>query len=334
MQPRVIDHLIEKIAHCVDTHYLGTPGQYARWLWQEKPEQCIWGERKLGLNEYGSADAANILYTIGRFPADAETRDGFVRTLQSMQNPETGMYTESTHHTVHTTAHCIAALELFDAKPLYPCTALAKYADKEALYELLTTTGSAHVTAGLPAIFINTGTATLEWKNWYFDWFWENTDPEIGFWDYGHARALPKEQYHHYMGGGFHIMFIHESEHRPYRYPEKMIDFCFFLLDDPENSKVFCEYCKYLDIDLVYSMTRASRQTTYRFDEMKARLEAFAERYLDMLEKIDYETDEYFNDLHMLFGAVCCLAELQAALPGKILTTRPLRLALDRRPFI
>jgi hypothetical protein len=49
---------------------------------------------------------------------------------------------------------------------------------------------------------------------------------------------------------------------------------------------------------------------------------------------IDYENDEEFNDLHMLFGAVCCLAELQMALPGKILTSKPLRLVLDRRPFI
>ena len=52
------------------------------------------------------------------------------------------------------------------------------------------------------------------------------------------------------------------------------------------------------------------------------------------MENIDYEHDESFNDLHMLFGAVCALCELQAALPGKILTSKPLRLVLDRRPFI
>jgi hypothetical protein len=35
-----------------------------------------------------------------------------------------------------------------------------------------------------------------------------------------------------------------------------------------------------------------------------------------------------------LFGAVCALAELQRALPGEIRSERPLRLVLDRRPFI
>ena len=35
-----------------------------------------------------------------------------------------------------------------------------------------------------------------------------------------------------------------------------------------------------------------------------------------------------------LIGAVCALAELQLALPGKIETTVPLKIVLDRRPFI
>ena len=40
------------------------------------------------------------------------------------------------------------------------------------------------------------------------------------------------------------------------------------------------------------------------------------------------------NDLHSVFGTVCCLAELQRALRGSIITEKPLKLVLDRRPFI
>ena len=65
-----------------------------------------------------------------------------------------------------------------------------------------------------------------------------------------------------------------------------------------------------------------------------AAMEEYAERYMAMMMAIDYENDRYFNDLHSLFGAVCALAELQAALPGRIMTAKPLRLVLDRRPFI
>ena len=40
------------------------------------------------------------------------------------------------------------------------------------------------------------------------------------------------------------------------------------------------------------------------------------------------------NDLHMLFGAVCAVSELQLALPGEIESTVPLKNVLDRRPFV
>ena len=52
------------------------------------------------------------------------------------------------------------------------------------------------------------------------------------------------------------------------------------------------------------------------------------------MDTVDHTTDDRFNDLHMLFGAVCALAELQSALPGEVRTTVPLKLVLDRRPFI
>ena len=48
----------------------------------------------------------------------------------------------------------------------------------------------------------------------------------------------------------------------------------------------------------------------------------------------DENTSDEWNDLHMLFGAVCAVAELQIALPGELRSTYPLRQILDRRPFI
>ena len=104
-----IDGLIAKIHRIVERHKI-EEGVYSRWLWQNESST-----RQLGKNEYGCADAANILYTIGAFERDPEKRACWVKAMQDMQNPETGMFTEATHHTIHTTAHVIAALELFDA---------------------------------------------------------------------------------------------------------------------------------------------------------------------------------------------------------------------------
>ena len=109
------------------------------------------------------------------------------------------------------------------------------------------------------------------------------------------------------MAGGFHYFFNHEAEHRPFRYPECVIDSC---------------------------LTRAMRKTAHRFDEGMGMLEEYEAAYIENFYRVSNEEDYYFNDLHCLFGAVCCLAELQQALPGTLITEQPLRLVLDRRPFI
>lgn len=334
MKAVVIDDLVQRIEKCVADHKLA-PGCYARYLWNNPA-----GDRKMGKNEYGCADAANILYTIGAFPTEPEERAAFVTCLQEMQEPDTGLFREHTHHPIHTTAHCTAALELFDARPLYRAVALEPYTTREGLYGLLESDDvwvkawpGSHQGAGILPCLTNCGMVGLEWKNWYFDWMWEHSDPELGFICFGEKRS-PKLR--DYMCGGFHYLFNHEAEHRPLRYPEKIIDFCLEMMTDYKTHELLGvrKACDFINIDIIYSVTRAMRQTPHRFWECKAALEKYAEDYLAVLYGIDYEKDESFNDLHMLFGAVCALAELQAALPGKILTTKPLKLVLDRRPFI
>jgi hypothetical protein len=55
---------------------------------------------------------------------------------------------------------------------------------------------------------------------------------------------------------------------------------------------------------------------------------------VDFLTQLDWDSDDGACDLHRVFGAACALAELQRAVPGLLRTPRPLRLVLDRRPFI
>ena len=100
---RNIDALIGKIKKTVDSHYLGN-GAYARYLWQNAK-----GTRKMGINEYGCADAMNILYSICEFPRGVH-RDECLAALCSLQNEESGLFLEDTHHPIHTTSHCTAAI--------------------------------------------------------------------------------------------------------------------------------------------------------------------------------------------------------------------------------
>ena len=338
MEPVNIDSLIERIVRCVDSHKLAA-GSYARWIRDSGK-----GGRNLGRNEYGCADAANILYTVGRFPKDPEERAEWVRILQSMQDPVTGMFSEPTHHTIHTTAHCISALELFDASPKYRCGALDGLLAKDGLYGFLENEvdwqrpwPESHKGAGILPCFAGTGVITQEWLDLYFDWMWEHSDPGTGFFYFPKNGEPRKDKLFRYMAGGFHYIFNHEYERRPLRYPEKIVDSCLLIMKNgignPEYGNLLTK-CGFLEIDVVYSLTRAMRYTPHRFYEAKAALEDFAEKFVGFMYSLDPLTDDSFGDLHMLFGSLCCLAELQTALPGRLKTVTPLKIVLDRRPFI
>ena len=344
--------VIAAVHETVKNHELSELGSYCRWRWQN-PE----GTRKLGLNEYGCADALNILYTIDEFGCDEQTRLSRIAALRSMQNKESGMYVEATHNTIHTTAHCTAALELMDVRPECPIYALHPHvASKEALAAFMESIDwsspwpESHKGAGIYAALVNSGEMTREIEDNYFEWLWDNADPESGFWRSGYANKAPytycDNQFgkgeptamYTYMAGGFHYMFNHEYARRPLRYPERIIDTCLKLYREVGMRDDFGKNIGFLEVDWVYCINRASRQTPHRFEEVKAAIADFAQIFtsylLGLAESGEYRTHERFNDLHMLFGAVCAIAELQEALPGVIVTEKPLRLVLNRRPFI
>lgn len=343
-----ITNVINDALEVVRNHSMGD-GKYRRWIWQNAA-----GTRELGVNEYGCADASNILYMAGSFPADEADRRAHYTAMQALQNKDTGMFVEATHHTIHTTAHVIAALELYDQKGLYPLTALEYLKDRQALESFLDALPWAedpwlgsHRGAGLYAAMVLNGEVDTTWQSWYFAWLYDNADPQSGFWRKGAVQAQIKPLFHH-LAGSFHYMFNHEYAHMPLRYPDKVIDSCIELLNKyvlgSENTGKAMDYnnrwesygrsISFAEIDWVFCLTRAMRQSGHRFDEGKEALRKFADVYLDYLNNLDRIHDDDFNDLHQLFGCVCALAELQSALPGYIKTQKPLKLVLDRRPFI
>lgn len=103
MKTQNINDLLQKIENRVVAHRISV-GNYSRYLWQNEK-----GTRQMGSNPYGCADAANLLYTLGRFPSDVDERAAFVKILQGFQDKGTGLFFEPTHHTVPTC--CLAELQ-------------------------------------------------------------------------------------------------------------------------------------------------------------------------------------------------------------------------------
>jgi len=329
-----ITPIVNNIHKIVENHKLA-PGSYKRYPIDTAP------------NAYGCADAANILYSIGKFPKDRTEREASVKILQEMQNPETGIFIEDIdpslhpgmhiHHPVHTTAHCMAALELFDASPLYCAKELEKYLSYEEMCEFMEQVdfindpwSGSHRPAGLYVALNLGGSDTVEFNKNYFNWMWDNADPDTGMWRKNCQNGVKPIWAH--MAGSFHYLFNHEHAHMPLRYPEKMIDTCISMYKD-EPRKNFGMTAGFIEIDWVFCLTRAIQQTPHRFYEVIECLEDFAEKYCKhWLENFD--SINGVTDMHALFGSVCCFAELQRALRGKLYSEVPMKLVLDRRPFI
>ncbi|MBQ7915774.1 MAG: hypothetical protein IJ315_03175 [Firmicutes bacterium] len=327
-----ISPIIDHIAEVVHNHQLA-PGTYKRFLEDDFP------------NPYGCADAANILYTIGRFPRASHERTAFIQVLQQMQDQDSGLFREKpsdptkfVHDPIHTTAHCMAALELFDSAPLYPAKALEPYLNPQTMADFLESFDwrrmpghPAHKGAGLYVALNLGGSDCREFNKNYFKWLWENADPDTGLWRRG-CQDGQISLWHH-MGMTFHFLFNLEYAHLPLRYPDKLIDSCLYMYHHVPMEN-FAKESRFLEGDWVYCLSRAMQQTSHRFDEVMTCLEEFAQQYITYWQNVDYATDRNINDLHELFGGVCALAELQRVLRGKLYSDIPLKLVLDRRPFI
>ena len=303
---------------------------------------------KTGITAYGCADAACILYTLGELPSGGAERQACVDAINRFQNPETGLFEDGSHHEIHTTAFALGALDLFGARARYPLKALHPLKDKQEMEAFLDHLQwkeepwyESQKGAGIYSSLVLNGEVSLQWEDWYFDWLWEQEDPETGFWRKG--NDIPLEDHDapvrlfHYLGGSFHYLFNVVHARRKQRYPEKAIDTCLEIWNNnhqPRYGEAFCSGISYAEIDWVFYLNRSVRQCGYRFEDSRKAMERAAEKYINYLKQIDYSNDTAFNDLHKLFGMVCAISEFQLALPGHFITDRPLRQVLDRRPYI
>lgn len=323
---------IKEVKAIVDRHYLGKPGEYTRWLTQDAA-----GNRDLGATPYGCANAVNILYTIGELPCDYEARREFAKVLQGFQNSESGLFENPGNFATHTTAFVSGALNLLDAEPLYPATGFEEYKSKEGLFAFLDDIDwaknpwlGAHKGAGIYASMLLTGTVSDEWEDYYFAWLNQNADPVTGLWKKG---ALEGAEAFHYLASTFHYVFNYEYAKRALPYPKELLQTC--IKAYYEGACIdFAKSVGWPDIDFTYLIARVQRRAGICYEETQKILKEIADGLITQLLAMDPETSETLNDLNTLFAIVCALAVLQDALPGYIRTSKPLKLVLDKRPFL
>lgn len=327
--------VLARVDRALEACALEAPGHYRRWT---RPG----ADRDLAANPYGCADAVNLLFTLGRLPESGPRRDAHVDALRAFQDATSGMFREATHHEIHVTAHCAAALELLGARPAHPLHALAHLDAPRAIDRFLDALPwrddpwlASHRGAGVYAARLLAGEASDTWQARYFAWLDAACDPGTGLWRAGCVTAPFRwgaSRFPH-LAGTFHYLFNYEHAGRPHPHAERLVDTCLDLWRAGDEWPLG-RTVSFAEVDWVYCLSRASGQSGHRRDEALEALRTFAADYVDFLSGLDWDAEDGACDLHRVFGATCALAELQQVLAGDVSAEPGLRLVLDRRPFI
>jgi hypothetical protein len=330
---------IERVRNTVEVHRVDTASrEYANSLSQLHDNSRY-------EDVYGTADAAIITYTLNEMSAEPQERRLWIDALQKHQAAETGVFAGKGHNEIHSTAFALSALELFDAKGLYPLKWFERYMDEEELIRLLESLdwrnepwGESLKGAGIYACLVLSSSVGEEWERAYFDWLSRNADPLTGLWRRGCVRqedgSLIGAPIFHHIAGSFHYLFNLAHRKEPIPYAERMLDTCLELYQSDKLELPSTPF-SYFYIDWVYTLLCGMRQhPAYRQAECEAAIKGSTEAFISELARLGAETAEPFDDLHSLCGVVCGLAAIQHALPELIQTDKPLQLVLDRRPFL
>ncbi|MBC7783206.1 MAG: hypothetical protein H7144_05150 [Burkholderiales bacterium] len=292
---------------------------------------------------YGVSDMACVLYTLGRLRANQKQREDWATAFAQFQDPETGYLLEKqpTHSALHNTAFALAAMELLDLAPQHELSMAAEFADPAAYLATLNwktnVYSDSHKGAGIGAIYAlvpevaGDEPAATRWFDAYFSTCDALFDPANGMMGVDKPPGGDSDQ----IGGTFHYAFIYESFNRRMSYPEPRIDSVIGLQQPdgywhPTNRL-------WLTLDAVYLLTRTVRHHAYRVDDVRA----VVRRVMDVVMQDVFSEagrEKTFGTglcVHSMTCALSIAAEAQQFLGAdEVITDWPLRLVLDRRPFI
>ncbi|MEM9802435.1 MAG: hypothetical protein AAGA20_19055 [Planctomycetota bacterium] len=315
-----LEPIVREVRRRVDAHRL-PGGGFARWT-RTRPAVD---------DPYGCADAVHLLVTVGDVDGPDERLAEAVRRHQGAD----GLFREETHHELHTTAHCLAALALLDARARWPIESVAASAENvEAFLDGLAWADdpwrASHRGAGLWSALTIADEGDRGLRERWLDWVVGEVDEETGLLRRGAVGSGPLWDH---LAGTFHYQFCFEHAGRSLPFPEARVETCLRIAR--EGLVPFDGYpVGFCEVDLAYCLARSVERSGHRAGDVRSELQRLAERHVQSLSALISRDDPALDDLHGFFGAVCAFAELQRALPGELASDRPLVQVLDRRPFI
>jgi len=287
---------------------------------------------------YGVADMACILYTLNELMPAEKERAEWAAAFQAFQNPDTGWLIERspTHAALHNTAFALAAMQLLDLSPQYPVKMGPEYADPRAFLNTLdwrtAVYSDSHKGAGVGSIFaLVPALGTPAWFDAYFGTCDDLVDPNNGLMGKEKPPGGDADQ----IGGTFHYSFLYQNFNRQMPHPEPRID-SVLRLQLPDGYWLATNHL-WMTLDAIYLMTRTLRYCPHRFEDVRNVVRRVMGILMGEVFSVEGRKQTFTGRLavHSVTAALSIAAEAQQFLGAtEVITARPLKLVLDRRPFI
>ncbi len=289
------------------------------------------------LELYGISDMACVLYTVGKLRPTDEQRREWGSAFESFQVAETGWFLEKSpsHPPLHNLAFALGAMELLDLKPERPVVLGAEYADIERFLGTLDWKANvykeSHKGAGIAAARTLLRDVDGSWFERYFAVCDGLLDPRNGML----GKEKPAGGDFDQIGGTFHYFFLYNYFNRRMGFPEQRID-AILGLQRPDGHWDASNRT-WLTLDGIYLLTRTLRHAPHRVADVHAAMHRvmgtlMQEMYAPAARKVAFGGK---LPGHTLTCAVSILAEMQQFFGSDVVVTDwPLKLVLDRRPFI
>jgi hypothetical protein len=299
---------------------------------------------------YGTADVACILYSLGRFDEAAGTADAWLGVLSEFQNEASGFFVDrgGMLSTAHNTGFAIGAMNLFQPDlhngelPRWPLRfgqLVEQRADAERYVATLDWRNNCYEAGedlvGHASSFFNVEDVV---KPAWFDWLVNDIQDTL----LDHANGMvgvgkPAEGDLDQIGGTFHFDFFWGALDLRLPFAQARAKSLLGLqqsngLWDPNNPW-------WLTFDAIYMLGRTLPDLAV--DEVQQVLAAIARSVSTVAERAAnarQRTSDFVQPwigAHMLTGALSLFAYAQQVLgENRVKTSRPLKLVLDRRPYI
>ena len=285
------------------------------------------------------AAATHIRYMLDSLPSTGTEREEWIDTLNSFQDPESGLFDHGPH-ALSVSAACTQALNCFQRAPEHPPLEHLRYGEPEALKTFLQELcwcehpeRSARETAALYVLLHARDRVSPEWALQLTSWLHAEVDEHIGLVRKGCIAPIEMEgswTLLPYLCAVLYPLAVCLHARQPLPMPWRLIDTAMEVMEFHRD--LFFKRKGHRHFPWVFTLSRCMRYSAHRHEEARQALERFVPAYLAYLRK--QIAGKGYHRLTQVQWDLATLAELQLAVPGLLNGIRPLKQILDLSPFL